>query len=487
MDFPLQVDLSSRPDDEPLFLRIARAISEDIRRGRLRPGAALPGTRSLASSLGVHRNPAIAAYRELEAEGWLSSRPGTATTVSPELARDPELSRRRARPRQRPREAGFDVGRPIERVDGPAAPDGANALYGGLPDLSQVPWKALARAYRRALRAGKRGPALGYGDPQGDPRLRDVVAEMIARVRGVAAGADDVMITRGSQMAVYLAARALLAPGDVVAVEGWGYRPAWEALRAAGAELVPIGVDASGLDVGELARLAARRKVRAVYVTPHHQYPTTVLMTQPRRLALFDLARQHRIAIHEDDYDHEFHYAGRPVLPLASADTHGHVVHLGTFSKIFAPGLRLGFVTAPRAFLERMIASRVLVDRQGDLVVERAVAELIEEGELERHARRMRRVYLERREAMVAAIEKELGATLAYAVPAGGMALWARVNGVEVEPWAARAAERGVLVHTAKRFTFDGRSRPFVRLGFAAETPARIAKAIGVLARTRRG
>src|SRR5262249_10162438 len=155
-----------------------------------------------------------------------------------------------------------------------------------------------------------------------------------------------------------------------------------------------------------LARLADERRVRAIYVTPHHQYPTTALLSPPRRIALLELARKHRIAILEDDYDHEFHYDGRPVLPLASADRHGSVVYLGTLSKIFAPGLRMGFVVARRKVIERLTAIRVLIDRQGDLAIERAMAELVEDGEIERHARRMRRIYEERRGTMIEALEK---------------------------------------------------------------------------------
>src|SRR6185436_18931255 len=152
----------------------------------------------------------------------------------------------------------------------------------------------------------------------------------------------------------------------------------WEAFRAAGATLVPIPVDRDGIDVDRLAALASSRPLAAIYVTPHHQYPTTVTLKAARRLALLELARSRRFAIIEDDYDHEFHYDGRPVLPLASADTAGVVVYVGTLSKILAPGLRLGFVVAPPPLADRLVQLRLYADRQGDQVMEAAVAELIE-------------------------------------------------------------------------------------------------------------
>lgn len=475
--------------DDPLFLQIARAVADDVRRGRLRPGDALPGSRTLATTLGVHRNTVLAAFRELAAEGWIEAQAARATRVRSEL---PDRSPRRfarsptARSELRP---GFDLGvKPADVTPPPPAP-GAIALLGGLPDLGLVPARELARAYRRVAVGSRAQSLLGYGDPRGEPVLRAAIAAWVSRTRGLAADADDVVITRGSQMALYLAARATLRPGDVVAVEELGYRPAWEALRSLGAELAPVPVDGAGLDVDALAQLARARRVRAVYVTPHHQYPTTALLPPERRLALLELARRERWAIFEDDYDHEFHYEGRPVAPLASADATGQVVYFGTLSKILAPALRLGFVLAPRPLLDRITLHRALVDRQGDRLLERAIASLVAEGEVLRHARRMRRVYEARRAALAAALTAHLGARASFVVPAGGMALWVHVPGVDVDAWAAECAERGVVFQTARRFTFDGAPRPYVRLGFAAEPEARLRVAIKrmaeVLARLR--
>ena len=472
----------------PVFLRIARAIAADIQRGRLAAGDVLPGTRTLARSLGVHRNTVLAAYRELGAEGYIDAESSQHTRVSADL---PAKRRRKSLSQgadgPRPAAPAFDLSPGLERVDSPPIPNRrprAIALYGGMPDLALVPVKALARAYRRAL-VGAIDTPLAYGDPRGDVGLRSELAKMLSASRGLALSPDEIIVTRGSQMALYLAARAIVSQGDVVLAEAWGYRPAYEALRLAGAELVPIPVDTRGIDTERIAEIASKRTIRAVYVTPHHQYPTTVLLSQRRRAELVTLARTHRFAILEDDYDHEFHYDGRPVLPLASIDTAGSVVYLGTFSKIVAPGIRIGFAVARRNVIDRMTAHRVLVDRQGDLAVERAVAELVADGEIERHARRMRRTYLARRDALVDAIETHLAGTLEVTLPRGGMAIWARAHDIDVERWAERAAERGVLLQTAKRFTFDRRPRPYLRLGFAGETEERIRTAIRTMAQTR--
>lgn len=459
--------------ESPLFVRIARAISSDIRRGRLRPGDALPGSRTLAKSLGVNRNTVVAALRELELEGYLETEGARATRVRAELPETRPRRFARATEGRSSTAIGFDLMPRAPDLTAPRPPKGAVALLGGLPDLRLVPKEALARAYRRVLKSARGPELLGYGDPRGELALRSALAAMVSEKRALAASADDVVVTRGSQMALYLAARAVLEPGDRVAVEALGYRPAWQALREAGAELVPIPVDRSGLDVSVIAANAS--KLKAVYVTPHHQYPTTAVLSPARRIALLETARAHRLAIFEDDYDHEFHYEGRPITPLASADRTGQVVYIGTLSKILAPALRIGFVIAPARLLDRIAALRTVVDRQGDRLLELAVADLCIEGELARHARKMRGIYAARREALAEALASELGSVLSFHLPPGGMAIWAEARGVDVDMWAEAAHEGGVAFQTARRFTFDEGRRRAVRLGFAAEPEARLA------------
>ncbi|HRI67305.1 MAG TPA: PLP-dependent aminotransferase family protein, partial [Polyangium sp.] len=241
-----------------------------------------------------------------------------------------------------------------------------------------------------------------------------------------------------------------------------------------------------GLSVDALEVLLAREPIRLLYLTPHHQYPSTVLLSSSRRLRLLELARTHRFAILEDDYDHEFHYDGRPVLPLASADRSGVVVYMGTLSKILAPGLRIGFVVAPVPLIERLAAIRNFIDRQGDQAMERAIAELLEDGEVQRHARRMRRIYQERRDVLAQALLKQLGDVVEFQVPSGGIAMWVRVaQDIDVDDWVERAADRGLAVHAGRRYAFDGRSRPFLRMCFASLNEREIREAVGRLAASR--
>lgn len=463
--FPVALESRS---GEPLTLQISRAITADIRRGRLKAGALLPGSRTLAATLGVHRNTVLAAYRELEAEGWVEAGERS-TRIARDLPAPPPRTPQRS-------EVGFAF---ESFAPFPAAPTLSKPTLffgGGYPDGRLVPTDLLARALRRALKA-KAAP-LDYGDPQGDPRFRAALSTLLGEMRGLSARQEEIVVTAGSQQGLDLIGRSLLKPGDVVAVEDPGYKHAWATLRAAGAVLEPLPVDGEGLSIEALEALLAKRAIRALYTTPHHQYPTLATLSAPRRLRLLELARAHRFAIIEDDYDFEFHYEGRPVLPLASADRAGVVIYVGTLSKVLAPGLRLGFIAAPPALAATFAARRAITDYQGNQAFERAVAELMEDGLLQRHVRKMRRVYEERRAVLAQELDKRLGPRLAFSLPTGGMSLWAKAEGVALARWAARCRELGVAFQWGVPFDFHDRPIPFLRLGFAALTPAEMKEAV---------
>jgi GntR family transcriptional regulator/MocR family aminotransferase len=472
----------------PPFLQIARKVADEVRRGRLRPRDRLPGSRQLATTLHVHRNTILAAYAELIAEGWLETSRGRGTFVAgtiPEVKGRPFAAR-----------LGVRTGVPTRTVfnlpDAPAVyrppvlGHGTLNLSSGSPDIRLVPARLLGRAYRRVLVTRARD-VLSYGDPEGHPALRAALASMLAINRGVSVTPSDVFVTRGSQMALSLVARALLRTGDVVAVEQWGYRPAWEAFREAGGTVVPVPVDRDGVDVSALRHLSERRPLRAVYVTPHHQYPTTVTLKAARRLDILALAQERRVAIIEDDYDHEFHYTGRPVLPLASADRAGVVVYIGTLSKILAPGLRVGYVVAPPELIGRIAAIRSFFDIQGDLATEAAVAQLIEDGEVQRHVARVRRDYARRRDTLAGALTDMLSDGVDFTVPAGGMAIWVkfRTPAINLDHWARRSLEHGVSWYPGRRYAFDQMPKPYARFSFAYLNERELVEAVKRLAAAR--
>jgi GntR family transcriptional regulator/MocR family aminotransferase len=342
----------------------------------------------------------------------------------------------------------------------------------------------LGRAYRRALTVAARANKLGYGDPRGSLRLRRAISTMLNLDRGLSTTPDSICTVRGSQMGIYLAARVFSGLGDTVVMEQLSYPPAREAFRAAGAEVVSVGLDSQGLRLDQLEAVCRRRRVKAVYITPHHQFPTTVLLPPERRLRLLLLAEQFGFVIVEDDYDHEFHFTHQPMLPLASADHWGKVVYIGSMSKILTPSIRLGYVAAPPPVIERLALEAAMIDRQGDPTTETAIAEMIEAGEVKRHTRRALRIYGERRGVFAELLRASLSAYLDFQLPDGGLAIWADVDpSIDLEAVSRAAAPLGLRFYPGGAFAMDGGAVAGARLGFARLNPAELAQAVDRLRR----
>ena len=462
----------------PLFLQLARAIADDIRRGRLKPGDALPGSRELAKCLGVNRNTVVAIYGELAAEGLLRTRTGGGTFVDgsapvPFAAHKPAA--------EAPTYTLTPLAYASPQVRAPAP--GTLLVSSSIPDVRLFPTAVLARAFRRAI--GQRGRSmLTYAGPCGHPRLRTELAAMLARTRGLPVSADNLMVTHSVEQGIDLVARMLLQPGDVVVVEAFGYPPAWSVLKLAGARLIPLPLDEDGLDIDALEALLTHQRVRAVFLTPHHQFPTTVVMSQARRMRLARLALKHGFAIIEDDYDHEFHYAGKPILPIASGAGGANVIYVGSLSNLLAPGISTGFVIAPAPVFERLASLRAACDARGDAAMECAIAELFEDGELLRHMRRMRRVYAARRDALATSLTRHLGSAVAFRIPDGGMALWARVDdNIDMTAWSRAGEHEGVQFFGAGCYDFYHREQPFLRLSFSYHDETELDEAAQRMAR----
>lgn len=465
----LQLSLD-RDGGLPVHLQIAQQISADIQRGRLRPGAPLPGSRELAAQLGINRKTAVLAYEELAAQGWLLTQGRRGTFVAPSL---PLLS-----PRSAPTAARTPASVPAhDDID----------FGDGVPDSRLIPFDVLGRAYRRALIAAARAGRLAYGDPRGELPLRQALAEMLDMERGLNADAERICLVRGSQMGIYLAGRALLRPGDAVALDALSYPPAREAFRSLGARPLDVEQDAAGMRPDALERLCRSQPVKAVYLTPHHQYPTTRMMPAERRLQLLALSRRYGFAIIEDDYDHEFHYSRSPVLPMASLDAAERIVYVGSLSKVLAPGLRVGYLVAEPALIQRCAADIMLIDRQGNAVTELAVAELMHSGELKRHLRRALRIYRARRQALADAIDRHLAGLAEYELPEGGLALWLRLpSWVDMPRLGADARSAGVRFLPGGAFADDGRDIPALRLGFGALEAEQLEQGVARLAQALR-
>jgi GntR family transcriptional regulator/MocR family aminotransferase len=453
----IHVSLVGRKD---LTGEVYRQLRAAIRNGQLRPGERLTPSRELARALAVSRSTVVAAYDRLAAEGFVTSRAGAGTMVCDAAPRARSQPRTKPDGVLRPRSIWQSVDLPSAFAR-PARFD----FRTGLPDTTLFPHATWRKLVARALRSAERAETT-YQHSAGQISLRSAIAHHIGISRGVEASADDIVITAGTQQALDLLARVLFSPGDRIAVEDPGYTPPKLLFRSLGVRVVGIPVDADGLVVD-----AIPRGVRAVYVTPSHQYPLGVTMSLPRRRQLLSWAERHDTAIIEDDYDSEFRFANRPLEPLQTLDTRGRVIYVGSFSKTLLPTLRLGFVLVPRSLQAAMHKASYVSHWHPSTVPQAALASLIESGDFARHIRRVGRVYQERHKTLVETIGKDLDDRLELIPSTTGLhvAALARVHSVEqIEAVVSRAADADVAIQKLSTLAISLSPRAGLLLGYGA-------------------
>ena len=420
---------------------IYRQVRHAILDRRLQPGDRLPPSRELARSLVVARATVTVAYERLAAEGFVAVRQGAGTFVS-------ELEAHARRDKTTHRSGGVLQPRQIWQsivlppmVLPPAFDKLARFDFRtGLCDASLFPDTEWRRAVTRALRASTTTAGV-YEHPAGHGDLRAAIVRQIGISRGVEASADDIIITNGTQQALDLLARALLAPGDGIAVEDPGYGPPRQLFKALGIRVLGVPVDREGLIVDALPR-----GIRAVYVTPSHQYPLSVTLTLPRRQALLAWAERNNAAIIEDDYDSEFRFEGRPLEPLQTLDTKGRVVYVGSFSKTMLPTLRLGFLVTPPSLRAALHKAKFVSDWHSSILAQAALARFIDDGAFARHVRRMTATYRERHKMLADAVSRDFADHLELVPSTTGLHLTAlarRMSADQIAAVARRAPNAG--------------------------------------------
>jgi GntR family transcriptional regulator/MocR family aminotransferase len=449
---------------EQVYVQVRDAIDE----GRLVAGDVLTPSRTLAAQLEISRFTVSEAYARLAAEGYVDGRRRGGTVVTSAIA---ACAIERVRSAIEPRPLAASLTR-----YGDPPPTARFDLRAGSVDPTLFP----LNAWRRCAAAAMAAAPPGYGDPAGADDLRAALAHWIGRTRGVVTSAEEVVVTSGALHGMDLVARAMVGPGDVVAVEEPGYPPAVELLRSHGLAVVGVPVDADGIVVD-----AIPSRARLVYVTPSHQYPLGVVLSRERRLELLRWAARHDATIVEDDYDSQFRYAARPLEPLQRLDPDGRVVYLVTFSKVLSPSLRVGFAVVPRSIVPAVTALREAIDWCPPWPTQPALTRLIVDGHLDRHIARAQRQYRARRGQIIGRL-RSLPVPLRILPSAAGLHVAVFVDGDDTADDDAlheASVAEGIVVGSLRRCYRFGTPAAGLLVGFGSLHGRALAEAMEALER----
>ncbi|WP_424362753.1 PLP-dependent aminotransferase family protein [Methylocystis parvus] len=472
-----------------LQTQIFDQIRTMILNGQLRGDDPLPTTRELSAQLGVSRNTAVLAYERLIAEGYIRTKPYVGTFVSPDLPDTAFLSSAANATPTAPHlpeepETGLAVRElRTHRLADPDRRRLAADFWVGRPDARTFPLKAWSHHIKGRLKSAAT-KLTSYNDPAGLLELRQAIAKHLAPARGVVCDVDQIIIVGGCQEGFNLVGRMLVTPGSTAVVESPCYQGAAFVLESLGAKLHPVPIDRDGLDVTQLPHVNGA----VAYVTPSHQYPVGVTMSLQRRIELLSWATQYDAYIMEDDYDSDFRFVGSPLTALKGLDRNERVIYLGTFSKCMGPGLRLGYVVAPRRLVDSFRRMKMLMNNGQSWLEQAAMADFMASGEFGRHLRRIRQLYRERRDALLGALHKHFGECEVYGEQAGMHLVWKLPEGfppaeeVEARGLAAGVGVCSLATGSALRFDKNDGGDRLLMLGFVALSEKEIEDGIARLA-----
>ncbi|PPK98931.1 GntR family transcriptional regulator / MocR family aminotransferase [Parapedobacter indicus] len=492
----LQITFKKDGQHSPLYLQLESEIIQLICRGILKPGQVLPPSRELAQSLRINRKTVVKTYEELNAQGWVEIRDRSGVYVSgnlPDTAarRISQNSEKLIRSRQpayplisRSADIAIRTSTDVE-INAAGIPAPLYRIDDGFPDPRIAPIEELIREYRRYGKSHLANHLMMYGPEHGSYHLRVELANFLNRTRGMQVSEKEILITKGTQMAIYLTAQVLIRPGDSVFVPDPGYHAANQVFNLLGAHLTFIPVDKDGMDIDRIEQLCLTKQTpKLVYIIPHHHRPTTVTLCAERRMRLMNLAHKYRFAVLEDDYDFDYHFSSNPLLPLASLDSGSHIIYVGSFCKSIAPGIRIGFMVAPEVVINEAAAIRKLIDRQGEQLLEESLAELLRTGDISRHLKKSHKLYEQRLENSCRLLQEQLGPYLTFERPNGGLAIWAKYRkDISAKAVARKASKLGLKISDGSNYFFQPniiQPDNFIRIGYCSLDETEMAGAIDV-------
>jgi GntR family transcriptional regulator/MocR family aminotransferase len=463
-----------RQSEVPLYRQIGSYLRQSILSGNLQADTRLPACRQLARDLGVNRITVENAYSELEADGLVSSRMGSGTYILPQnhftviQKNDPDALWPLWQRDAKDRDTGLKSNRVEEMLRASGHPDPID-FSSGSSDPRQFP----ADEFRKVLQAVMRrddAAALEYGEGSGYAPLREGIAHILAS-QGLQAGPDNILITAGSQQAIFLVSQVLLKPDDIVLVENPTYSLAIDLFHRLGFQVMGIPMDGQGMQVEKLEKLLQQYHPKLIYTIPNFHNPTGTCLSNPRRRQLIVLADRYNLPVLEDDFVGDLRYEGHSQPSLKALDPGGRVIYVSTFSKMLMPGLRIGFIVADGPVYDGLVHFKHLSDLATSTLIQRALDSYVTVGRYQAYLRRSCQIFRKRRDAMVESIEHYLPPDVSYDTPKGGLFIWLRLpEGLFAEELLPLACEIGVAFAPGDYFFTDGTGgREWLRLNFASQ------------------
>lgn len=485
MDSPVKIPYQSfikinRNSEVSIYMQISNQLINAIQRGFLPFGTKLPGTRMLSEMLNVHRNTIVSVYEELFSQGWVESLPNKGTFI---IGKDQYqfLESRNSEKIQLenyPKSTGFTF-KTSNILDNPFEYSNCEYIFNdGIPDIRLTQIDQHSRIYSSILK--RKAHKIGQYNQDGSEFFKENLSKYLNLSRGLPISKNNLLITRSTEMSIYIASEILLSEGDIVLVAELSYFSVNMIFQKAGVKIKSVSIDNDGINTEEVRKICQQQKVRMLYLTPHHHYPTTVTLSAQRRLELLNLANEFGFIILEDDYDYDFHYDKSPLLPLASADTNGMVIYIGSFGKSLAPGFRTGFIVAPENLMSEMRKHLGIIDRQGDILMEHVLGEMIAEGEINRYLKKSLKIYQERRDYFIHLIQENLGNYIQFEKPSGGLAVWAEWQiPINLMQLSKNCAQNNLFI--PKTLLYQNKNLIAMRLGFGNLNTTEMEKSVEII------
>lgn len=488
MNSPVEIPYQSfikinRNSEVAIYMQVTNQLINAIQRGFLPFGTKLPGTRALSQLLKVHRNTIVAVYDELFAQGWVESLPNKGTFVIGKNDEKPVSFNdfNQIDLKNYPKTTGFTF-KTSNILDNPFERSDCEFVFNdGVPDIRLTQIDQHSRIYSSTLK--RRAHKISHYNQDGSEFFKKNLSQYLNLSRGLPISTHNILITRSTEMSIYIVSEILLSENDTVLIGALSYFSVNMIFQKTGVKIVTIPIDDEGIDVEEVRKICQKQKIRMLYLTPHHHYPTTVTLSAQRRLELLNLANEFGFIILEDDYDYDFHYDKSPILPLASADTNGMVIYIGSFGKSLAPGFRTGFIVAPENLMTEMRKYLGIIDRQGDIVMEHVLGEMIAEGEINRYLKKSVKVYQERLDYFVRLVEENLGNYLQFKKPSGGLAIWAEWKiPINLMQLSRNCGQNNLFI--PKTLLYQNKDLTAMRLGFGNFNFDEMEKSIEIFSKT---